>query len=98
MSSSASSSTPLVQELWECREKELAGGKAVNLGVLLRGGFRVPPGFVVTTEAYRRGALDGEVLGQVRIAYRKMGSPAVAVRSSATAEDLFEASMAGQYE
>lgn len=89
---------PLIQELWECRETDLAGGKAVNLGVLVRGGFKVPPGFVVTTEGYQRGASDQELIDQVRRAYRKLGSPAVAVRSSATAEDLFEASLAGQYE
>jgi len=32
----------------------LVGGKAMGLGSLLREGLRVPPGFVVTTEAYRR--------------------------------------------
>jgi pyruvate,water dikinase len=31
----------------------LAGGKGANLGELARAGFPVPPGFVVTTEAYR---------------------------------------------
>src|SRR5438067_6229451 len=30
----------------------LAGGKAANLGELLRAGLDVPPGFVVTTAAY----------------------------------------------
>src|SRR5438132_5706292 len=30
----------------------LAGGKAVNLGELLRAGLPVPPGFCVTTHAY----------------------------------------------
>ena len=29
-----------------------AGGKAVNLGELLRAGLPVPPGFCVTTHAY----------------------------------------------
>ncbi|MFX0115823.1 MAG: PEP/pyruvate-binding domain-containing protein, partial [Candidatus Hodarchaeota archaeon] len=28
------------------------GGKAVNLGVLIRNGFSVPMGFVLTTNAY----------------------------------------------
>src|SRR3712207_8945764 len=28
------------------------GGKAANLTVLIGAGFRVPPGFVVTTDAY----------------------------------------------
>jgi phosphoenolpyruvate synthase/pyruvate phosphate dikinase len=31
------------------------GGKALGLGSLLREGLRVPPGFVVTTDAYREG-------------------------------------------
>ena len=30
------------------------GGKALNLAELLRGGFRVPPGFCLTTDAYER--------------------------------------------
>ncbi|MDW5562921.1 MAG: PEP/pyruvate-binding domain-containing protein [Methanomassiliicoccus sp.] len=30
------------------------GGKAANLGKLIRGGFRVPPGIVVTVEVYDR--------------------------------------------
>ena len=33
----------------------LVGGKAANLGELTRAGLPVPPGFCVTTEAYRRG-------------------------------------------
>jgi pyruvate,water dikinase len=32
----------------------LAGGKGANLGELLRAGLPVPPGFVVTTAAYRQ--------------------------------------------
>lgn len=35
---------------------DLVGGKAANLHVLLRAGMPVPPGFCVTTEAYRRAA------------------------------------------
>ena len=31
----------------------LAGGKGLNLAALARAGFPVPPGFIVTTEAYR---------------------------------------------
>src|SRR6266540_6028519 len=29
-----------------------AGGKGANLGELMRAGFEVPPGFVITTAAY----------------------------------------------
>ncbi len=32
----------------------LVGGKGANLGELLRSGYPVPPGFVVTAAAYRR--------------------------------------------
>ena len=32
---------------------ERAGGKGTNLAELARAGFAVPPGFVVTTDAYR---------------------------------------------
>ena len=36
----------------------LAGGKGANLGELVRAGFPVPAGFVVTTDAYRLVAPD----------------------------------------
>ena len=74
---------------------DLVGGKAAVLGDLLRRGERVPPGFCVTTRAHRLGVLpEAEVLA----AYRRMGGGPVAVRSSATAEDLPDASFAGQYD
>ena len=41
------------------------GGKAANLGVLTAAGLPVPPGFCVTTEAYRRVAA-GVPLDEVR--------------------------------
>ena len=80
------------------------GGKAINLGALLRAGFSVPGGFVVTTTAFRdaAGGRAGEIEEAVRGAYREMaaakgGAMAVAVRSSAPAEDRAGASRAGQY-
>src|SRR5262245_53069839 len=115
----------------------LAGGKAANLGEMLRAGLPVPPGFVVTTAAYddflaadglreeverltgtshpndaatleatsqaiaarfAAGAMPEAVATAGREPYSRMGEPAVAVRSSATAEDLPDASFAGQME
>nr|WP_238490812.1 PEP/pyruvate-binding domain-containing protein [Actinoplanes flavus] len=72
----------------------LAGGKAAGLGELIRLGERVPDGFCVTTEAHRRGMVPET---EVRAAYDALGGGPVAVRSSATAEDLAGASFAGQH-
>lgn len=103
----------------------VAGGKGANLGELVRAGFPIPPGFVVTTAAYddfvARNRLDEaitralstgdgaviraafehapvppEVAQEVEAAYARLGKGPVAVRSSATAEDLPEAAFAGQ--
>jgi pyruvate,water dikinase len=92
---------PWLLPLEECRDLPLAGGKAVNLARLLAAGFPVPDGFVLTTAAFRHAMAAGGVPAALRAAiaaaYGRMGSPPVAVRSSATAEDLPGASMAGQY-
>ncbi|MFF2842188.1 PEP/pyruvate-binding domain-containing protein [Paenarthrobacter sp. NPDC057981] len=111
------------------------GGKAANLGELASAGLPVPPGFCLTTEAYRRAlsasgldevcealkststadlpglnllagrarslvleaGLPSDIAAAVRSAYQGLGNEApVAVRSSATAEDLPFASFAGQ--
>jgi rifampicin phosphotransferase len=113
----------------EASSPAAVGGKAYNLGVLTAAGFAVPPGFVVTTQAYELAVGDradallaglatavdpSAVAGRVRAAileapvpkevrqrvlhaYRELGPEvAVAVRSSATAEDLAFASFAGQ--
>jgi rifampicin phosphotransferase len=66
----------------------VAGAKAANLGELMRAGLPVPDGFAVTPGADREAVLS---------AAAALGDP-VAVRSSATAEDLPGASFAGQYE
>jgi pyruvate,water dikinase len=49
-------------------EHALVGGKGANLGLLATAGFPVPPGFTVTTEAYRgffTGALADKIAGIV---------------------------------
>ena len=115
----------------------IVGGKAANLGELMRAGLPIPDGFCVTTTAYelvtegvsldpiledlahthaddtsrlaelaaaaRTALLAAPVPSTVTEAivetYRKLGngtSAPVAVRSSATAEDLPHASFAGQ--
>lgn len=89
---------------------ETSGGKAANLGALIRAGLPVPDGWCLTTAAYdaiagavpsRQSILaapfPAEIERRVARAYAQMGEGArVAVRSSATAEDLATASFAGQ--
>ena len=87
------------------------GGKGLNLGKLTRAGFSVPNGFCVTTDAYRLSVqglseqnegsikdieLSPKLIAEIRIAEEKLRTTTFAVRSSATAEDLAEASFAGQ--
>jgi len=113
----------------------LAGGKGANLGELSKAGVPVPPGFIVTAQAYyeflqesalveriqrellyldpkdsrslqetayqikqliSQAPMPAQMAEEIKTAYRKMGEGLVAVRSSATAEDLPEASFAGQ--
>jgi pyruvate,water dikinase len=79
------------------------GGKALSLARLTSAGLPVPPGFCVSTDAYRHA--NGQPLtpetglgADIASAYRQLGGGPVAVRSSATAEDGAEASFAGQQE
>ncbi len=95
--------------LVESDDPALVGGKGANLGRLLRAKLPVPDGFVVDTHAYRLAhagmseaggdaEIPPEVASEIRERYQTMGGGAVAVRSSATAEDAVAASMAGQCE
>ncbi|RKU34692.1 hypothetical protein C6495_06920 [Candidatus Poribacteria bacterium] len=83
------------------------GGKGLNLGKLTRAGFAVPNGFCVTTDAYRFSvkevskiakdiALAPALITAIQDAHAQLKTDTVAVRSSATAEDLGDASFAGQ--
>ncbi|GAA2981386.1 PEP/pyruvate-binding domain-containing protein [Actinokineospora diospyrosa] len=90
------------------------GGKGAALARLARAGLPVPPGFHITTAAYRaflfpdtrlgdpaafiRSAMPPSVATAVEQAYAALGGGAVAVRSSATAEDLADLSFAGQHD
>ena len=78
------------------------GGKGASLARLTAAGFPVPDGFCVTTGAYcayrEAERMPPEVAEAIVAAYAVLGSPPVAVRSSATSEDLPTASAAGQQE
>ena len=118
---------------------ELVGGKGASLAHMAVAGLPVPPGFLITTHAYRRfvsandlaeailsaaaqaragdpatldrastqiqsliaqGTLPDDIAALIHHAYGELGAgdPPVAVRSSATAEDLPGMSFAGQLE
>jgi rifampicin phosphotransferase len=118
---------------------ELVGGKGASLARMARADLPIPPGFHITTAAYRRfvadnrlqeqiiaavssvasdqpatleaaakqiaslfstNAIPDDIVAAILQAYSKLegGEQAVAVRSSATAEDLPEMSFAGQQE
>lgn len=68
------------------------GGKAGTLGVLLRAGLRVPPGVVVLPDA------DIDEADLLPFLATIPAGGAAAVRSSATVEDLPDASAAGQHD
>ncbi len=82
---------------------ETVGGKGLSLGLMATAGLPVPPGFCVTSAAFRRWRgqelTEHHELGrQIHAAYRELGSGLVAVRSSATTEDGAVTSFAGQQE
>jgi pyruvate,water dikinase len=85
------------------------GGKAVRLGIALRAGFPVPPGFALSVALVERlvGESAAECAGggtsesadearAVRATLAMLGGR-VAVRSSAVGEDASDASFAGQH-
>lgn len=91
---------------------EALGGKGASLDRLIRLGYRVPPGFCVTTAAFRTGSeseepLEAELVAGLAAALERLeaaatpvtGGPArLAVRSSAVGEDGTAASFAGLHE
>ena len=91
--------------------RELVGGKAANLSQLYSGG-QVPLGFCITTSATARvipgrsgqTSLPPDLYAEIEAAYAKLGTrcgtpeSAVAIRSSAVAEDGAVNTFAGQYQ
>lgn len=84
------------------RDPSVAGGKASRLAELVSAGAPVPDGFVVTAAAglaiASAGAVPDDVARAVRRELARLGEGPLAVRSSALAEDLADASFAGLYE
>ncbi len=95
-----------VLDLADCHDVALVGEKAHTLGRLLRAGYNVPPGAVLTAEAFARhhscgtacGALDDCTLDSLAAASPSFVSGPVVVRSSAIGEDGAAQSFAGQLE
>ncbi|WP_437291966.1 PEP/pyruvate-binding domain-containing protein [Sorangium sp. So ce406] len=78
-------------------EQARAWGLGVRLSAhLARSGWKAAASEVA--ELFESGELLPDIEAAVRDAYRDLDAPAVAVRSSATAEDLADASFAGQHE
>ena len=77
----------------------VVGGKAANLARLAAAGFPVPPGLVVTPDAWAQppARLVEAIAGALAVG-EFAEAARFAVRSSALAEDLQDASYAGQYE
>src|ERR687890_735726 len=99
---STSSAHNFVRTLAEGGDRAELGGKGASLARLIAAGLPVPDGFVVTVAAFRAyaaaGSIPADVAAEVATAYRALGTPPVAVRSSATSEDAADASYAGQHD
>lgn len=77
------------------------GGKGASLGEMFNAGLPVPPGFVITIDAYRNfynQELPADFKEEIYKAFDDLKTERVAVRSSAIAEDSKTASWAGQLE
>jgi pyruvate, water dikinase len=78
------------------RDVAQVGGKAAQLGALLRFGMNVPAGFVITAEGVER--WDNQMAEEAIRRFDELGVEFVAVRSSAVAEDSSDASWAGLFD
>jgi rifampicin phosphotransferase len=108
-------SAPLIEWLGRASGgPDTLGGKAASLDRLARMGFRIPPGFCLTTTAFARqvgavgpeeiesASLDAELAADLRQAVDELSADVAdarfAVRSSAIGEDGSAASYAGLHE
>ncbi len=97
----------------EAQSPALVGWKAASLADCAAAGHPVPEGIVLTAEAFRRvcgdgGDADPEAVRRTELpagveeavlkVFARLGPGPLAVRSSAVAEDLADASFAGQYD
>lgn len=96
-----------ILDLADCHDVALVGEKAYTLGRLLRAGYNVPAGVVLTTDAFARHHADGattcrsiddETLGLLAAAAPSLEGGPLVVRSSAIGEDGTSQSFAGQLE
>ncbi|MBI2193079.1 MAG: hypothetical protein HYU36_13960 [Planctomycetes bacterium] len=83
-------------------DRDRVGGKAYPLARLLQAGLPVPEGFCITAQAFEHSpegslTLRPDARQPILHGMARLDSPALAVRSSASAEDLAETSFAGQY-
>lgn len=92
---------PTVLELAAADDHRVAGRKAATLSRLIRAGFPVPPGVVVTADVRDAAEPDAsvptEVAAQLLEAVRPWGDVPLAVRSSGVEEDRADASFAGLF-
>ncbi len=80
------------------RPVTLVGGKAATLARLGAAGFPVVPGLVITSSAWTLTAAQRAAAVRAALEEDVASTAGYAVRSSAAAEDLPDASWAGQYE
>jgi len=86
--------SPLVVDLGECPPDDHAvvGGKASGLAGLIRKGFQVPPGFVLTTRAYREHVEHNALAGDIERLVADCQSFEDQQRAADEIRQLFEAS------
>jgi hypothetical protein len=79
-------------------DKEVVGGKALNLSLLKSKGFNVPHGLVLTTKCFgKKSTIENSIWARIENKLELEPETKYAVRSSANVEDTSEHSFAGQF-